>query len=307
MRITRDLGITSASHPARGGAKLLLDFAAGHYLAAGRARPLTDLMSFARASVAQRIGPAGLIETVAADIPRIDHAPQSLEPLGLLTEAAATNLTLNNAASGGYNVFNALGGLTQSNTTFANGLFARRVVTPNAGFCQYQVGAAMAASPLQAYVFSFYASSAAPATLWPTIRDETNATWLVPLNSVTEAIGPTLRRITLAFTTGVGTQSIRPNFNYHSLISGDDVLFGGTQLEIGSQASSPIATAASSVTRAADLPGVLGLNGPHDVALIYDDLSEAVLPMVSLSPGWWPVLARPHLRRLSVHPAGSLM
>lgn len=49
-------------------------------------------LSFARASSATRIGPTGLIETIAANAPRLQYDPATGAPLGWLIEDAATNL-----------------------------------------------------------------------------------------------------------------------------------------------------------------------------------------------------------------------
>lgn len=50
---------------------------------------------YARASAATRIGPTGLIETVAAGVPRQQHDPATGAVLGWLIEDAATNLLAN--------------------------------------------------------------------------------------------------------------------------------------------------------------------------------------------------------------------
>lgn len=48
-------------------------------------------ISFSRGSTATRVNAAGLIETVAADVPRFDHDPLTGARLGLLIEEARTN------------------------------------------------------------------------------------------------------------------------------------------------------------------------------------------------------------------------
>lgn len=62
----------------------LLDFAGS-----GRAHPL---LQFSRASIATCYGPDGLLRRVPANVPRIDHDPESGECLGLLIEESETNL-----------------------------------------------------------------------------------------------------------------------------------------------------------------------------------------------------------------------
>jgi hypothetical protein len=60
------------------------------YTVADRTAPTTP--AFSRASVATRVNEAGLIETVAADVLRMDHDPVTLAQKGLLVEEARTNL-----------------------------------------------------------------------------------------------------------------------------------------------------------------------------------------------------------------------
>ena len=53
---------------------------------------LDPLFTFTRASTATRINASGLLETVAADTPRFDFDPVTLECKGLLIEEGRTNL-----------------------------------------------------------------------------------------------------------------------------------------------------------------------------------------------------------------------
>ena len=56
---------------------------------------LDSRISFSRASIATRVNPQGLIETVAANTPRFDYDPVTKSPLGFLVESARTNAILN--------------------------------------------------------------------------------------------------------------------------------------------------------------------------------------------------------------------
>jgi hypothetical protein len=58
---------------------------------------LTDLVTFSRSTTATRVNSAGLIETVAANVVRIDHDPVTKECLGFLSEGASTNILLHSS------------------------------------------------------------------------------------------------------------------------------------------------------------------------------------------------------------------
>src|SRR4051812_3519980 len=59
-----------------------------------RARSLTDLATFTRASTAMYVNALGVLASAAEDTPRIDYDPITLTPRGLLIEEARTNLLL---------------------------------------------------------------------------------------------------------------------------------------------------------------------------------------------------------------------
>lgn len=79
----------------RGGVSpsLDLDFMAGTMPAA---------VTFSRTSTATRFNSAGMLETVAAGVPRFDHDPVTLAPRGLLVEEARTNLVPGTMTGGTY-------------------------------------------------------------------------------------------------------------------------------------------------------------------------------------------------------------
>ncbi|MEQ6473842.1 hypothetical protein [Comamonas sp. wu1-DMT] len=66
---------------------LMLDFA--------NSRQVDPRVTFTRASAATRWNAAGVLETVPAGVPRIDHDPATGKCLGLLVEGARTNLRTN--------------------------------------------------------------------------------------------------------------------------------------------------------------------------------------------------------------------
>jgi hypothetical protein len=56
-----------------------------------------SLVTFTRASSGTFVDSAGVLQTAATDVPRLDHNPTTGESLGLLVEEARTNLLLNSA------------------------------------------------------------------------------------------------------------------------------------------------------------------------------------------------------------------
>lgn len=64
-------------------------------------RPTFDVVSFTRASSATRINALGVLESVAANVPRIDYDPVTLAVRGLLVEEQRTNVLINSGFSGG--------------------------------------------------------------------------------------------------------------------------------------------------------------------------------------------------------------
>lgn len=108
MKVVFDLSVTSAA-TARAGAGapwdaawksptsgtpagLILDFAAGIYGAGGTAGALSSQLSLTRSSQATRFDETGALDLVSPDVARITHDPSDLAPLGLILEAASTNL-----------------------------------------------------------------------------------------------------------------------------------------------------------------------------------------------------------------------
>jgi hypothetical protein len=89
----------------------------------------------------------------------------------------------------------------------------------------------------------------------------------------------------------------------YSDTAGDDLIILGQQLELGSVPSSYIATDGSEVSRAADMIGLTGLNGLHDLSVVYGDGTQAVFPAVMLSEGYWPPVSQRHIRKMVATPS----
>ena len=111
MKVVRDLSVTSAQKvrsltaggwhapwaaPISGNLPTLVaDFAANIYGTDGVQTGLPQLVSLARPSPATLFGPAGAIETVGLNEPRLMHDPNMLARLGMTTEPSGENLLRN--------------------------------------------------------------------------------------------------------------------------------------------------------------------------------------------------------------------
>ena len=60
-------------------------------------KPFGDIVTFTRASEGGRFNALGQYEMVPANVPRLDHDPVTLQPLGIRVEEQRTNLLLNSA------------------------------------------------------------------------------------------------------------------------------------------------------------------------------------------------------------------
>lgn len=114
MKIVSDISLTSARHrpmgvsvpwftpwnsPTSGTVPgLVLDFSDGTYGAGGAVGPIGSTVSFSRASDGTRIDATGALDVVGPNIARIDYDPVTSTPIGLLLEAARTNLFLQSGA-----------------------------------------------------------------------------------------------------------------------------------------------------------------------------------------------------------------
>ncbi len=113
MKLTCDFSVTSAPHRPNGSAApwyapwnspvsnstpgLVLDFAAGAYGAGGASGTLASTVALTRSTDGTRIGPTGALEVIGPNLARVDHDPVTLARLGIVLEAARTNLFLQSA------------------------------------------------------------------------------------------------------------------------------------------------------------------------------------------------------------------
>ncbi len=236
---------------------------------------MSTFVTFTRSTTATRVNSAGLIETVAANVARIDYHPVTKECLGFLSERASTNLLLRSAE-------------------FDNAIWAKTgaTVTPNAALAPDGTMTADAliedTSVSNVHrVLQSVATTAGSATasifLKPNGRtrlrffttsgncnvifDLSTATVFTATAGTGRVTGPYTNgfyRYEVAFTTGASeTLQLKMMTATTDTYTGDGVsgvYLWGAQLEAAPFATSYIPTAASQVTRVADSMTITGAN-----------------------------------------------
>lgn len=224
-----------------------------------------EIINFSRASAATRINASGLIESVAANQPRFDYDPATLQPRGFLIEEQRTNLltwtsnihagwVLNGAArapaSGSY--LGLSGGAEIITPTGANWHRSEAQSVDLTAGIPYAVTAFVKPgtdSNIRILMANMSQTSSVQGSLLGTLTTLSAAG--VFSNVVKKEIG-TGFVISAVFTpvnSGGHVLSIGP----FSVVAGGSTIVYGAQLEAGAYPTSYIPTAASQVTRAADV------------------------------------------------------
>lgn len=222
---------------------------------------ITDGGSFTRASSATYYNKTGVLQTATTDTPRFSYDPSTLIPVGLLEEAAATNLLLRSEQ-----IDNAA--WTKTNCTIT----ADSVAAPDGNTTADTVTVSVAAGGVSQsatvvnatnYTASCYvkANASSKVRVLDTVStvqadyDLTSETATITSGSgvatITQIGTAGWYRISLKFTSTSTTATIAVRNNDGSA-SGSFYLWGA-QLELGSAATSYIATTTATVTRAADV------------------------------------------------------
>jgi len=220
-----------------------------------------------RATEATRVNEAGLIETMGANVPRLDYSDGGCPVL--LTEPQSTNLLpysedFSNAA------WVKTGLAVNSNQIISpDGTLNADEVNITAANAHYLFDS-ISVSALTNYTFTFYVKKGTATDASYSILNETNFTNIVNTTSYFNEISDTnWTRISVEFTTPSGATSIRVYPLRDGSSTGTIYIFGA-QLEAGSYPSSYIKTEGSAVTRNADQ-----VFGAGDAATFND--SEGVL------------------------------
>jgi len=244
---------------------LTLDFLTG---------TLDPRITFTRTTTGTFVGSNGLIQTAAIDAPRFDYDPTTLQPRGLLIEDQKVNLLLQseNFAT----TWAAVGAIVTTNTTVApDGATTGDTITAVTTGSYVSQAVVFTGNGDKSYSVFVKAGTSTVTRL--VLRDTTaavnrggvNLTWTagVPAGVATEG---TLQGID-AYPNGwyrvrmlaLGVVAANTNqfrFSPDTAVGINNTIFWGAQTENGVSASSYIPTAASQVTRAADVALVTGTN-----------------------------------------------
>ena len=221
-------------------------------------------LTVTRATTATRVNSAGLIESVAANVPRLDYTNSTCP--SILVEPQRTNLLsyseqFENAAWG------APANVIANTVVSPDGTITADTLT--GGLYRIQVFSATT------YVFSFYAKKNAQSTFSMRVDAPTNQTFNFNLDTGTADggcsminVGNGWYRCFMPFTSSLaGTGVFYPN------VGGNNFYIWGAQLEAGSYATSYIPTVAATVTRNADViskTGISSLIGQTEGTVLWD-------------------------------------
>lgn len=225
---------------------------------------------FARSSTGSRFGPTGLIETMAADVPRFDHHPLTGIYRGVLIESAATNV-FSFSGQLGNAVWTRDGSLTLiDNAAFApDGSMSAEKVSPNATAASLKRLTRSGIATGGPVTVSFFGKAAELGTVsvFLTQSGFNGAIWNVATgvvqtvsgggNTATiENVGGGWYRCIITQTSnGFATTAVAAAGGAYTNITGngtDGCLLWGVQAEYGVRASSYIPTTTAPVTRSAD-------------------------------------------------------
>lgn len=250
-------------------------------------------MSVTRATTATRVNSAGLIESVANNIPRLDYSNGTCP--SLLVEPQRTNIALQSSSFDSSTW--SKNELTVSTNAFVSpsGIQDADKITPNTVNTFHTVQQVLSVSSGATYSFSIYAkasgynyvvfntggSTAGNSGPIVNLSNGTIAGFFgsTDYNAQVEDVGNGWYRISFAFTTNSTSASVDINIFPTATVASyagngtSGCLFWGYQLEVGNYSTSYIPTTSASVTRNADViskTGISSLIGQTEGTLFFD-------------------------------------
>lgn len=249
---------------------LLLDFASldtvfvrGPSDAQLRPRAFSPFTTFTRASTATRINAAGLVESVANNVPRLDYDPVTLQPRGLLIESARTNLLLRSAEFDNASWTKSGGGTGIAPVVTANAATAPDG-TVTADQIVFNVGSGTTTNDQSVIQQGAGTNGIFTVSIW--LRADSPVTLLVRNpgnNGPYTSLSVTTQWQRFEVSDGLTTVSSLLQFGLRRGIGVTfpdtvTVFAWGAQSEAGAYATSYIPTAGSTVARAADVASITG-------------------------------------------------
>ena len=208
------------------------------------------------AATATYINSSGYVATAAANEARFDYDPTTLAAKGLLIEGQGINLVLQSntlTTTSGNWVSNSF---TQTTPTVVSPTGNSETVSLISGAGSFRSNTVLVTASTT-YTFSFWAKNnggtKAHYRVWNATAGSSIVDYTSPSASYFSQISDSVwTRISVSFTTPVGCTSIYV-YPISEDTSGANLYFWGAQLELGTSASSYIATTTAQVTRNPDL------------------------------------------------------
>lgn len=263
--------------PAAGSPVLVIDFTSGS--------TVDSRITMTRASTSTRVGPTGLVETVATHLPRLEYNPITLAQIGLLVEMQRTNIAtyseefdhwtwLKTASSATANATTSPAGTTtadkiaENTTTGVHGVTRNVTAGPSTAYSASVFVKAAGRTRGRIELFGYNGSGTADFDLTAeTATAGVTGTW-TGHSAAIQKFPNGWYRVSLTVTTGVGITAIDmkillANAAGATSYTGDNtsgLFLWGAQLEAGPKANSYIPAGAAEVTRAADIGVMTGTN-----------------------------------------------
>lgn len=274
-----------------------------------------------RSGTATRVNASGIVESVAANVVRLDYAPATLTARGVLIESSTTNLF---GANTDFSLTSTRVGITAATSAVLSpdGSTVAQSLTTATGDCY--VGMQSLTNVGQAHTISVYVKRGNCDYIALLLNN--SGSTITYFNIATGAVGNVgtdttaaieaypggWYRISATSAAGDGNYYIQPALRNNGIFdnsqTGDFNYVWGAQVELGGASTSLIMTAATSVARSADTLALTASNGSYDI-LVGDADGAEWRNAVAVAGGSYPITPRSgkrHVQSVAAYTAGSL-